>query len=123
MTKKKRGSVLEQVEEGRRIAWGAYKRKVKGFTVGMRVEHDNYGKGVIVVVDDRETSLQRYWMNLDMPVSLGGGERLNGVWVWPGHLTKEEIVKDEKEEIKSKLKKEKIINEKPKRKRRARKKK
>jgi len=123
MTKKKRGTVLEQVEEGRRIAWGAYKRKVKGFTKGMRVVHDSYGKGVIAVVDDRETSLQRYWMNLDVPVSLGGGERLNGVWVWPGHLTKEEIVEDKKEEIKSKLKKEKVADAKPKRKRRTRKKK
>jgi hypothetical protein len=123
MAKKKRGTVLEQIEEGRRIAWGAYKKNIKGFTVGMRVSHQMYGKGEIVIAEDNDHSLQRYWMKLDNPVSLGGGERLNSAWVWPGHLTKEEIKEDKKSKIKSKLKKEKATDEKPKRKRKTRKKK
>ena len=120
---KKRAYVMEQVEQGKKIAAAAYKRKVKGFTKGMRVIHHWYGKGVITLVDDRETSLQSYSMDLDVPMSLGGGERLKCVWVWPGHLKKEEIEEDKKLKIKSKLKKEKATDEKPKRKRKARKKK
>lgn len=120
---KKRAYVMAQVEQGKKIAAAAYKRKVKGFTKGMRVIHHWYGKGVITIVDDRENSLQSYSMDLDVPISLGGGERLNRVWVWPGHLKKEVIEEDEKLKIKSKLKQEKTTNAKPKRKRKARKKK
>jgi hypothetical protein len=74
---KKRAYVMAQVEQGKKIAAAAYKRKVKGFTKGMRVIHHWYGKGVITLVDDRENSLQSYSMDLDVPISLGGGERLN----------------------------------------------
>ena len=120
---KKRAYVMEQVEQGKKLVAAAYKRKVKGFTKGMRVIHHWYGKGVITLVDDRETSLQSYSMDLDIPISLGGGERLKCVWVWPGHLKKEIIEEDKKTKIKSKLKQEKNTDEKPKRKRRTRKKK
>ena len=120
---KKRAYVMAQVEQGKKIAAAAYKRKVKGFTKGMRVIHHWYGKGVITIVDDRGNSLQSYSMDLDVPLSLGGGERLNRAWVWPGHLKKEVIEEDEKTKIKSKLKQEKNTDEKPKRKRRTRKKK
>jgi hypothetical protein len=122
MTKKKRGTVLEQIEEGRKIAWGAYKRNVKGFTKGMRVVHQMYGKGEILIAEDNDHSLQRYWMKLDVPVSLGGGERLNSAWIWPGHLEKEEEPK-KKRITKPKAKEEKKPDAKTKRKRRARKKK
>jgi hypothetical protein len=121
---KKRAYVMEQVEQGKKLVAAAYKRKVKGFTKGMRVIHQWYGKGVITVVDDRETSLQSYSMDLDVPISLGGGERLNRVWVWPGHLKPEKEEKPKQKRItKSKLKEEKLPDAKPKRKRRTRKKK
>ena len=119
---KKRAYVMEQVEQGKKIAAAAYKRKVKGFTKGMRVIHHWYGKGVITLVDDRENSLQSYSMDLDVPISLGGGERLKCVWVWPGHLKKEVIEEVKKTKIKTKTKEEKT-DVKPKRKRRTRKKK
>ena len=121
---KKRAYVMQQVEQGKKLVAAAYKRKIKGFTKGMRVIHNWYGKGVITVVDDRETSLQSYSMDLDVPISLGGGERLNRVWVWPGHLKpeKEETPK-KKRVLKPKAKEEKVSNAKTKRKTRARKKK
>ncbi len=115
---------MEQVEQGKKLVAAAYKRKVKGFTKGMRVIHQWYGKGVITIVDDRETSLQSYSMDLDVPISLGGGERLNSVWVWPGHLKHEEEEKPKKKRItKPKAKEEKKPDAKTKRKRRTRKKK
>ena len=121
---KKRAYVMEQVEQGKKLVAAAYKRKVKGFTKGMRVIHQWYGKGVITIVDDRETSLQSYSMDLDVPISLGGGERLNRVWVWPGHLKPEKEDKPkQKRIIKPKAKEEKESDAKPKRKRRTRKKK
>ena len=121
---KKRAYVMEQVEQGKKLVAAAYKRKVKGFTKGMRVIHQWYGKGVITIVDDRETSLQSYSMDLDVPISLGGGERLNRVWVWPGHLKPEEEEKPKKKRVlKPKAKEEKVSNAKTKRKTRARKKK
>ena len=114
---------MEQVAQGKKLVASAYKRKVKGFTKGMRVIHQWYGKGVITIVDDRETSLQSYSMDLDVPISLGGGERLNRVWVWPGHLKPESEDKPKKKRIiKTKTKEEKT-DVKTKRKRRARKKK
>ena len=61
---KKRAYVMEQVEQGKKLVAAAYKRKIKGFTKGMRVIHQWYGKGVITIVDDRETSLQSYSMDL-----------------------------------------------------------
>ena len=119
---KKRAYVMEQVAQGKKLVASAYKRKVKGFVKGMRVIHQWYGKGVITIVDDRETSLQSYSMDLDVPISLGGGERLNRVWVWPGHLKLEEETKPKQKTIsKTKAKEEKISNAKPKRKRRTRK--
>ena len=122
---KKRAYVMAQVEQGKKVAAAAYKRKVKGFTKGMRVIHQWYGKGVITIVDDRETSLQSYSVDLDIPISLGGGERLNKVWVWPGHLKPEVEEEDEKKRIiKHKIKEEKTdVKPKAKRKRRTRKKK
>ena len=121
---KKRAYVMEQVEQGKKLVAAAYKRKIKGFTKGMRVIHHWYGKGVITIVDDRETSLQSYSMDLDVPISLGGGERLNRVWVWPGHLKPEEEEKPKRKTItKPKTKEEKVSNEKSKRKTRTRKKK
>ena len=121
---KKRAYVMEQVAQGKKIAAAAYKRKVKGFTKGMRVIHHWYGKGVITLVDDRETSLQSYSMDLDVPISLGGGERLKCVWVWPGHLKLEEEDQPKKKRItKPKAKEEKKPDAKTKRKRRTRKKK
>ena len=101
---------MEQVEQGKKLVAAAYKRKVKGFTKGMRVIHQWYGKGVITIVDDRETSLQSYSMDLDVPISLGGGERLNRVWVWPGHLKAEEEERSNKKRItKPKIKEEKTL--------------
>ena len=121
---KKRAYVMEQVEQGKKLVAAAYKRKVKGFTKGMRVIHQWYGKGVITIVDDRETSLQSYSMDLDVPISLGGGERLSRVWVWPGHL-KPELEETKKKKVnKPKIKEEKTdAKTKTKRKRSARKKK
>jgi hypothetical protein len=117
---KKRAYVMEQIEQGKKLVAAAYKRKVKGFTKGMRVIHQWYGKGVITIVDDRETSLQSYSMDLDVPISLGGGERLNRVWVWPGHLKPEEEL-ERKRITKPKTKEEKITDAKTKRKRKTRK--
>ena len=115
---------MEQVEQGKKLVAAAYKRKVKGFTKGMRVIHQWYGKGVITIVDDRENSLQSYSMDLDVPISLGGGERLSRVWVWPGHLKPEEEEKPKKKRItKPKIKEGKKSDAKTKRKRRTRKKK
>ena len=112
---------MEQVAQGKKIAAEAYKRKVKGFTKGMRVIHHWYGKGVITLVDDRENSLQSYSMDLDVPISLGGGERLKCVWVWPGHLKKEVIEEAKKTKIKTKTKEEKTdVKPKTKRKRKTR---
>ena len=122
---KKRAYVMEQVEQGKKLVAAAYKRKVKGFTKGMRVIHQWYGKGVITIVDDRETSLQSYSMDLDVPISLGGGERLNRVWVWPGHLKPEAEEKPKKKRVtKPKIKEEKTdVKPKTKRKRKTRSKK
>jgi hypothetical protein len=78
---------------------------------------------VITIVDDRESSLQSYSMDLDIPISLGGGERLNRVWVWPGHLKREEEETPKKKRITKRKIKEEKINVKPKTKRRTRKKK
>ena len=90
----------------------------------MRVIHQWYGKGIITIVDYRETSLQSYSMDLDIPISLGGGERLNRVWVWPGHLKHEEVEDHKRKRItKPKAKEEKVSDAKSKRKRTTRKKK
>lgn len=115
---KKRAEIMAQVEQGRKLVESSYKQKVLGFTVGMRVIHHWYGKGVITLADDSETKHQSYSMVLDVPISLGGGERLNRVWVWPGHLKKdEEDEPKKKSNKKSKIKQEEKSNEQPKEKR------
>ncbi|HIF15023.1 MAG TPA: hypothetical protein EYQ86_06800 [Bacteroidetes bacterium] len=115
--------IMAQVEQGRKIALRAYTHRVEGFTEGMRVVHQTYGNGEIIIAEECDVTIQSYWMKLDISIPLGGGDRLNNVWVWPGHLKKEEIVEDKKTKIKSKIKKEKVVDAKPKRKRKTRKKK
>lgn len=92
--KKKRESVMNQVQQGIDFSKRELKKRIHGFSEGMRVVHYMYGSGKLIVAVDKENQFQRYLLELDSPVSLGAGERLNRAWVWPGHLSVEE--KEEK---------------------------
>jgi hypothetical protein len=101
---KDRSKVLERVKEGIAHHEKCVAKRVKGFEVGMRVNHQTFGKGEIVHVIDRIGFFQSCSIKLDNPLSLGAGETLKCTWVWQGHL---EHIKVEKKNEKKTTKRKK----------------
>ena len=75
---------MRQIKEGRKKHDESRNRKIPGFDIGVRAEHKDYGKGVII----RESMFyfHRVDLKLDKP-TLIAGTSCSVVNVWPGHMT------------------------------------